>query len=397
MIDWYDSFKLILKSMDEKKGRVFLTVSGIIIGIFVFTFFIFVSQGLSNTITEQFSSIGANAIVVQPANTLGDPTTSTGGLTDTDIAKIKQVVKNYDFVAGQVLNNGLFEYGNEKQYIYSVAYPEEYIDDYTESLGIEIEKGRGLRVGDRGVVVLGYKTATETFEREIKVGSSLKIEGRSLRVIGIVKERGDLFLDSSIVMSMDDMLDISGKEGYDVIRVNMLPDADLNRAKEAIDQKLNPNNDEEYVDIQTSQDIIDQFNQILGVLTAIISFISSIALIVGFINVMNTMYSSVLERINQISVMKALGATNEDIRNLYLVESGILGLTGGLIGFLMAYGLAEIISFGLKFAGYNVPIYFGWLFMLEVVAVTTIFAMIFGTYPALKAAKTNPADNLRDE
>ncbi|MEC8339841.1 MAG: FtsX-like permease family protein, partial [Nanoarchaeota archaeon] len=128
------------------------------------------------------------------------------------------------------------------------------------------------------------------------------------------------------------------------------------------------------------------------------SFVSGIALLVGGINVMNTMYSNVLERVQEISAMKALGATNGDILTIFLVESSILGFFGALIGFIGAFGLAKGLSYLItNFAGYNVPINFSLNMFLAILLITTFFAMLFGTYPAWRGAKVNPADNLRDE
>ena len=113
---------------------------------------------------------------------------------------------------------------------------------------------------------------------------------------------------------------------------------------------------------------------------------------------MNTMYSNILERINEISVMKALGATNSDIRNMFLIESSILGLIGAFVGFMLAYGLAELLSYLItNFGGYNVPVNFSFELFIYTMLITTFFAMLFGTYPAIRASYVDPADNLRDE
>jgi putative ABC transport system permease protein len=385
--------------MIEKKKRIFLTISGIIIGIFTFTFFIFLSQGLSNAITEQFSSFGLNVLVVRPydAGNGGPPTGS--GLDDTHISKIKQVIRGYKYVAPAIFTSQLYEAGREKAVVTSLAYPDEYWKDVFEDLGAEIQEGRFLRQGDRNVVLLGAKTAREAFNnKQITVGSSLKIGDRSFRVIGILKERGDLFVDNALLMPFKDIKEVSNQETYSVIRISFYQDVDLETQQEAILRKLNPNNKEKVVSISSPQQAIDQFNSILGVLTMIIGFVSGIALLVGGINVMNTMYSSVLERINEISVFKAIGSTNGNILKLFLVESGILGFLGGLIGFLGAFSLAKYLSYIIiTIAKYNVPVYWDTSFFIEVLLVTTIAAMIFGTYPAARAAKINPSDNLRDE
>lgn len=391
-----ESIRLVYNNMIEKKGRVFLTLTGIIIGIFTFTFFIFVSQGLSNAITEQFNSVGLNILGVQKAGNSQGP--GGDGITDTDVAKVKQVVRNYQYVAPGTFYTAPFEYGREKQFVVSLAYPDQYVDDVIQDLDIEIEEGRELRAGDRGSITLGYKIAKEAFEKEIRVGSSLKIGEDNFRVIGIGKERGDLFIDNAIFMNYDDIKKVSGQDTYSVIRIKFKDGTDLDFYKEAIENKLNPNKDEKEYSVTSSAQAIEQFNQILGLLTAIIVFISSIALLVGGINVMNTMYSNVIERINEISVMKALGATNSDIRNLFLIESSVLGILGAIIGFMSSFSLAKIVSIAIESQfGYVVPIYFDIVFFIEVILVTAFLAMSFGTYPAVRASHINPADNLKDE
>ncbi len=398
MLDIIDSLRLIIRNMLEKKGRVFLTIAGIVIGIFTFTFFLFVSQGLSNAITSQFSTLGANVLAVRPIEySSNDP--GGKGLTDTDIEKIKQVISDYKYIAGGIYNRVKFDYGNKNARTISLAYKGEYLDEIKQDLNLKISKGRFLRANDKGVVVLGYKFAKDSFEdTKIKVGSSLKVDGESYRVIGILKEKGDLILDNAAIFSFEDMKKISKQDTYSLIRIKFLENADLDYYKKAIERKLNPNSGEKRVEITSPEQIMEQFNQILGILTAIIIFISSIALVVGGVNVMNTMYSNVIERINEISVMKAIGAKNSDIRNLYILESSFFGLLGGLIGFFSAYLFAEFLSYFItNFYNYNVPISFDWFLFISVVIGTMLLTIIFGTYPAIKASNINPAENLRDE
>ncbi len=394
-----DITRFVLKNMSEKKGRVFLTILGIIIGIFTFSFFIMASQGLENAISEQFTTFGTHVLGVQKVGASSGPP-GEGDLTDTDLNKIKQVVRDYKYIAPGIAYTGLYEYGRVKTQILSVSYPDEYWDDIGNDLNIEIAQGRSLRVGDNNVIVLGAKTAKEGFGKDnpLKIGNSIKINGTSLRVIGIMKEKGDLFLDTAMIMPFDTIKQISGQETYSLVRVSFYENADLEYNQQAIERKLNPNNKEKRVEVTSPTQMLEQVNQIIGVLQFIIGFVSAIALIVGGINVMNTMYSNILERINEISVMKALGATNSDIRNMFLIESSLLGLIGAFIGFMLAFGLADLLGYLITtYAGYNVPVHFDMNFFLTVILITTFFATLFGTYPAIRAANIDPADNLRDE
>ena len=393
-----DSFNLVIKNMKEKKARVFLTIAGIIIGIFTFTFFIFVSQGLQNAIYEQFSSLGTNILAVTPASqAMGAPTGE--GLTDTHLSKIKQVVREHIYIAPAIFYNAKFEYAGVKADATTLSYPDEYLSDVISDINIEVIEGRRLRPNDKSSITLGYKIAKEGFEdKEIKVGNSLKVGDKSFRVVGIAKEQGDLMIDTSIIMNFEDIKEISQQETYSMIRIKFQEGADLDYYIEAIEKKLNPNGDEKNIEVTSPMAIMEQLNQIIGLLSAIIGFISAIALVVGGINVMNTMYSSVIERTNEISVMKAMGATNQDIRNLFLIESSILGFIGGLIGFSLSFGLAKLLSFIIiNYFNYNVPVYFGTILFIEILLTTIIITTLFGTYPAIRAAMVNPADNLRDE
>ncbi len=393
-----DTVRLVLKNLFEKKARLFLTISGIVIGIFTFSLIMLLSGGIENAITEQFSGFGLNILGVQKADAPQGGPPSGSGLTDTDISKIKQVVREYKYVAPFIFYSTQFEYNREKQNVVTLGYPDEYWDDVQRDLGAEVEEGRFLRPGDKGALVLGYKTANDAYDKKITVGSSLKFNDKSYRVIGILKSRGDLFVDSSILTTFDDIKELSGQDTYTGIRISFFDDVNITEYENAILRKMNPNNDKKEVSVTSPQAAIDQFGVLITLIQVVLGIFSGFVLIVGGINVMNTMYSNILERINEISVMKALGGTNSDIRNLFLLESGILGLFGAIIGFMLAYFLAETLSYLItNFGGFNVPVYFNITYFLGTVFITTLFAMIFGTYPAIQAAKVLPADNLRDE
>lgn len=393
-----DIIKFVYRNMKEKKSRVFLTISGIIIGIFTFSLILLSSGGIENAIVGQFSAFGLDVIVVQPYDAPGGGPPSGSGLDDTDIAKIEQVVREYKYIAPVIFHTTQFEYNREKIPIVTLAYPDEYWPETFEDIGAIVEEGRNLRAGDRGVIVLGYKTAKDTFEKEVDLGSSLKFEGRNYRVVGILESRGDLFVDNSVLMPFDDIKEVSGQDTYSGIRISFIEGADIDRYQEAILRKLNPNSKEKNVQLSTPSQAIDQFGSLILMIQVVLGMFSGFVLVVGGINVMNTLYSSILERINEISVIKALGGTNRDVMVLFLAESGVLGIIGAVIGFLLAYILAETLSYLITtYAGFNVPVYFEVGTFIWVVLGTTFFSMVFGTYPAVKAAKVNPADNLRDE
>lgn len=400
MISILDIFELVFSYMINKKSRVFLTVSGIVIGIFTFTFFIFVSQGLSNAISGQFTGFGVNVLAIQPITGASNGPPTGQGLTKTDITKIKQVITNYKYIAPAISFRGLFEYGRKKAVLMVMGFPASKFSKIKEDLGLVVEKGRFIKSNDRNVVVIGAQIAKNSFgiNNRVPVGASLKIGGKNYRVIGVLKSQGTIIIDNAVMTTLNTAKILSGQDTYSMIRISFKNGTNLNLMQQNIENKLNPNPRDKKIKITSPKQIIARFNQILGILTLIISFISSIALAVGGINVLNTMYSNVLERTGEISIMKAIGATNLDILIIFLIESSFLGLFGALIGFFLSYSLAEILSFFITHnLGYNVPIFFNFGFFFAVISITTIFTIIFGVYPAFRASKIKPGDNLRDE
>ena len=402
MLNIIDSFRLVFSYFAEKRGRILLTILGIIIGIFVFSFFIFVSQSISVAISDQFSVLGVNIIAIQNKEDYTGLLPEGGAsLTEKDIDYVKKIVKEYKYVAPGIFANNELEYKNIKTIVRNIAYPDDIFNELYIDFDYKVLEGRMIRSEDKGVVMLGYNLAKESFSPyQINVGENIKISGQKFRVIGIFEKRGDLIVDTVAYMDFDDLKKLEGnQEGYSIIQVSFFKDANASFYANRIEDLFNRNNHmgKEVVVISPSS-ISETYNSIISLLTIIISFVSSIALLVGGINIMNTMYSNVLERSNEISVMKALGATNKDILLLFLIEGSILGLIGSLIGFFLSYLLAKFLSyFIITFIGYNVQINFNFTFFLYIIFLTIIFTIIFCVYPALKAANIIPADNLRDE
>ena len=384
--------------MKEKKLRVFLTTSGILIGIFTFCFFQFASSGLSQGVENQISTFGLNVLNVRSADSgnAGPPTG--GGLNDQTVRDIERISSGYKYVAPNIFYQGIFTYGREEEPIVVLAYQDEDLADLAKDINFDLLEGRDIRSGDKGVAVIGHKVATQTYDKEVVVGSSLKFEGESFRVIGILKPRDDLFIDSSMRMPFDDLQQVADQETFSNIRVSYFQGVDIELEQEKLEDYFNRPNQPKVISISSAKQSLEQINQIFFTLNIVIGFISAIALIVGGINVMNTMYSNVIERINEISVFKAIGATNNSIITMYVVESMILSLLGSMIGYFASYGIAVLLSsYVQNVLGFLFPVVFSASYLLVVVICTLIFGCFFGAYPAYLAASVDPADNLRDE
>ncbi|MCH8520129.1 MAG: ABC transporter permease [Nanoarchaeota archaeon] len=199
--------------MKEKPQRVFLTTFGIFIGIFTFVFFQFAGNGLSAGVEDQLSTFGLNVITLSPADAppqTGPP--SGGGITQNQLREVERVARGYNYVTGGIFYPAIFSYGREEAVIVTQAFPDENLYDIEQDLNFNVAQGRNLRPGDRGVVVLGAKVAKETFSRELQLGNSISFDNgevdRTFRVVGILEQRDDLFVDFSMRLSLSDIQDI---------------------------------------------------------------------------------------------------------------------------------------------------------------------------------------------
>ena len=395
MIRFIDILILCFRNFYENKNRTFLTLFGIIIGIFVFVFFLFISFGLSFAIENQFSSFGTNVITISSTQKeSGGPSGS--NIVESDIKEVEKIAKDYNYVSASRFQSFLVEYKNVKESFLVLSYRdwELVLDDF----GFETSSGRNIADEDRGKIVFGAK-ATEKFfdDKPIGILENVYINDNKFKVVGVLKERGDLFVDNTIYISNFDMKRLSEDDGFTNIRVSYYDDSNLKSEIERFDLKLNSKNLEKF-SFSTPNDSIKTFNSIINMLTFVILFIVTISIVVSFVNILNTMHSNVIQRKNQISTMKAIGATNSDVIKIFLLESFLYGLIGSLIGFIIAFSLAYLVGFIItNFLGYKFLIEFNSYLFIGIVLITCIFSTIFGTYPAIVASKTNPSKNLNDD
>ena len=400
MITIIDIFRICFKNIFVNKKRTFLTLSGIIIGIFVFVFFILISMSLSLAIKDQFQSFGIDTINIRLSQSNSGPS-SDSKITSNDINEIKRVATNYKYVSGLKFYDALLEYKNEKKSFLILAY--EDWDLVNEDLQFDILLGRTIEDKDVSKIAFGNKAAKKFFEEEdgdrvLNVFENVKIENNKFRVVGVLEERGDLFVDGAAYISFSDMEKLTNDSFYSGVVISYNEgEKDLDKEIEKLDKKLNSKNFEKF-SFSTPKNSIERFNTIINLLTFVILFISSVSIVVSFVNIMNSMYSNVVQRKNQISTMKAIGATNLDIAKLFLVESFFYGLVGSLIGFFLAFGLAKSISLIVtNVFRYNFFVSFNLELFILTIFLTSILSMFFGIYPALKASKTDPCKNLNDD
>jgi putative ABC transport system permease protein len=268
-----------------------------------------------------------------------------------------------------------------------------------------MSSGRLIEQGDLGKVIIGADLAksSNAFEKEIEPGSKILISGKRFTVVGVMKKKGSFILDSIIIMTEADQRVIGERnnEDYDIIVAQVAQGADIDSVKQDIERYLRRNRDvkvgEEDFEVQTPQAILSQVSGTLFAVNLFVLIIAGISIVVGGIGIMNTMYTAVLERTREIGIMKAIGAKNSAVFYIFLVESGLIGMVGGiggaLIGISLSFGMAAIGKALLASDLITAQIS-PWL-VLGAISGSFLLGSIFGILPAINATKLRPVEALR--
>jgi len=393
-----DYFKFAVNSVKHRSLRAWLTILGIIIGVASIIALITVSYGMQASIEEQFEMFGTNRIMIAPQGFMGGAGATAEGLTEDDVDTLKSM-SEYDSVSPFLMKISQVEYHDEIRFPTVIGMPPEDVDAVYVDFGIDVESGRMLRNGDGYSVVIGYRVANDMFSDKLRVKNKIKINENDFRVVGVMEEIGNPEDDNQLIIPLDTMRDLYG-EPYkvDMIFAQAKSGLDMEALQEKTEKRLENARDNENFQVISPAQMAEQIGQVLGIIQFVLVGIAAISLIVGAVGIMNSMYTSVLERTKEIGIMKSVGARNSDILLMFLVESGLIGFIGGIIGVLLGTLMALGVGFLAAQSGFS---------MLKIVIDYKIllfgllFAVVVGTgsgvLPAYKASQLKPVDALRYE
>lgn len=395
--------KLTLKSLIYRPMRSWLTVIGIVIGIMLVVIILAIGSGIQNAVTKTLQMFGSDLIVVFPGKETNPLVAFVGGqkFKEDDLIALEKIdgVKFVVPELAQVLN---VEFdGEKKSAMIHATLIGRTVELVEESKGFKLREGRWPSGEDAQEAVLGSGAADNLFQEKIKIGDEVIVKSKRLKVVGIMAEIGEQMSDNIIFVSLNTLRAITG----------------LGRVAASADVKLKSGTNVELVAKQirhqlSKQDVVRDFSvltpdkagrlvgSVLSIVELILIVFGLVSLIVGAVGIMNTMYTSVLERTKQIGIMKAVGASNESILALFLVESGLIGLVGGITGVIFGIGSAYMIGWIAAKKGIQGIFSFAALDVLgffAVLIVTFIVGVIAGLLPARKASRMEPAEALRYE
>lgn len=379
---------------------------GIFIGVALVVGLISLGQGMQNAIIGQFSSLGTNTITVQAAGGgFGPPGTMQSITIGQSDLHVIQKVAGVDEAFGRLIEPVTVETKKKKSFGYMASIPNVASErqlSLTIPFEFTIEEGRMLGRDEKSGVIIGNKLSTgDSYGDPLRVGDKLMLNGKSFDVVGVLEKTGNPQFDTVFWLNEDVVRTLIGDdEKFGLIVARVEDGKDVDAVKEAIAKDLRKKRDvklgREDFSVETAQETIDSLNSILGAVKAVLIGIATISLLVGGVGITNTMYTSVLERTREIGIMKAIGATNNDILSIFLIESGMLGLAGGLIGIAIGLGLAFLVQFVSSAGGgaalIEAYVSFGLIF--GALAFSFVVGAIAGVTPARQASKMKPVEAL---
>ncbi len=355
-MDLSETFVFAWKNISHRKMRSFLTVLGIVIGIASIVILVSLAQGLDKDIRTRLTRLGTNFVLVLP----GQVSLSGGGgfvpvlrgiLTDKDVAVVERI-PGIDTVSGSLS----FPRAPVRFKKYNATATVSGVNPvtYDRFVTVGYSAGKFFEKGDRGSVVIGDTIANTYFDEKIQLGNQLYINGKPFRVAGIIAKvgQGAGNFDTLVAIDQDAARDLFpgalAKDRVSAIIAITNPEMDAGaigeevKAKLIQKRKLKPDNLD--FTVITAASIMEQVNQITGLMTLFLGAVAAISLVVGSIGIANSMFTSVLERTRDIGIMKSVGAQNSVIQKLFLVESMVLSVIGGFIGVTLGIGVAYLIS-----------------------------------------------------
>ncbi|HOJ92414.1 MAG TPA: ABC transporter permease [Dictyoglomaceae bacterium] len=403
-----ENIKLAINTLRTNKFRSFLTILGIVIGVFSIILLISIGEGAKSQTLEIFENLGGNTLLIFPTsietggdiNSIKDQDLMKGGapqpFTYNDITYLRSLLKEDVLISSMVTG-----YYDVKYKIFNIN----GIVNGTDNDGLIINRDTvvagklfsdyEIKSKDK-VCIVGPKIAkTIAQDYNDALNKTIKIGNYNFKIIGVLKERGYSpnlgDQDLRIIIPLSTSLLLKGDQSLNLLIAQVKDSQNLELYKQKIIFLLKQKRGKMNFVIAKQEDLLSAMNDVLNILTLTLAGIAGISLIVGGIGIMNIMLVSVTERYKEIGIRKAVGARKKDLLYQFLTESATLSLMGGGIGILLSFISGKIVEhFKIPFSLNISTVVLGFIFSLSI-------GLIFGILPAVRASNLDPIQALRSE
>ena len=405
-----EAFRMALSALRANKTRSWLTLLGMVIGVFAIIVSVTAVKVIEVYFQESMQFLGSSTFTITryPAIQIDNGNRSNRNrpnLTFDQVDRLKKSMSTPVHVSiTEFFDMGAVRYGERETEpnLALIGADENFLGNFT----YELEQGRFLTEQDvqyaRPVAVIGHQLVDELFPNETPLGKTIRMDGHRYEVVGVLKEKGSFLgfsQDNRIISPISRMFTIYGRPDRDIGNVSLRVDRPelVNVAMEEaigrmrVIRKVEPGEDNNF-EVETNDTFKSVFDAFTGTLTIGGAGIGLIALLAAGIGIMNIMLVSVTERTREIGVRKSVGAKRRDIMRQFLLEAFFLCQIGGLIGILLGALVGNAVA-----VYFDITAVFPWNWTIIGIVMVTGIALIFGGFPAHKAARLDPIESLRYE
>jgi putative ABC transport system permease protein len=398
----WNTILLALRDIRRNVMRSSLTILGIVIGVSAVITLVTIGNGTTVQVTEQIKSLGNNMLMVAPGKRMGPGQSTAPPFNVNDADSIARDISFIAAVAPSSTQPITAVFGNENWSTTATGSTNQifHVRNWRLERGRKFEESE-LRAG-KAVCILGATVRKELFGGQYPLGAYIRMGNISCQVIGLVESKGQ----SAMGSDQDDFVllplltvqrRIAGNQDVRLIQVSVQDGASTEKAQRDIERlmrerrRLSPSEDDNF-SVMDTKEIAKMLTSTTQVLTALLGAVAAVSLLVGGIGIMNIMLVSVTERTREIGIRLAIGAREREVLMQFLVEAVVLSSFGGLFGIILALAGSVGLSYAL-----HVP----FVFDMGIVVIAFLFSaavgVIFGYFPALKAARLDPIEALRHE
>lgn len=399
---FWNTLLLALRSIRRNLMRSFLTILGVVIGVAAVITMVTLGNGATKSVSDQISSMGSNLLIVMPGQRFGPGADAGAPFKTADVEAIRNQISGARLVAPIVSKSAtaVYQANNWSTVVTGTS------NDYFEAGNWEIAAGRSFseteeRAG-KAVCVVGDTVREKLFGRQNPVGNEIRIKKFACEVIGLLKPKGQASMgsdqDDTVVMPLRTVQRrLSGSQDVNRLTISVSESASIDAVKDQLNillrerRNISANEDDDFRVMDTRQ-IAETLTSTTRILTMLLGAVAAVSLLVGGIGIMNIMLVSVTERTREIGIRLAIGALEREVLLQFLIEAVVLSSLGGLIGIAIATG-ASIILARLM----NVPYMFDSSINLLSFFFSAVIGVVFGYFPARRAAQLNPIEALRHE
>jgi putative ABC transport system permease protein len=392
--------KQALYNLKREGARTFLTLIGIVIGIAAIVALLSAGTGLNVTFESQFESLGSNSVFATPGDAFSTQQSTDVKISEADLRHLREIA-NVTEVIAEYAGAGAIHFDNDTKNIVVFSIEESGYDFFIDTDFVDLIEGRWIEANESSSIMISKGLAEDAFDRAINLRKQVDISGENFKVVGV--------FDMGPAMSAfggGGGMAFTTEKGFErifgelevaeiIIKTNSADDAQqvADDTKEYFEDKYGKKS----ITVLTSDQAIDQLGSILGLLTLVVAGIGGISLIVGGIGIMNAMITSVMERTKEIGLYKSLGATNQKVLGIFILEAGFIGLIGGIIGILLGSGAALLIQLIANVSGLPLQVVLTPEIAIGAMIFGIMVGVLSGLYPAYKASQLDPVEAIRSE